>query len=103
MDSIPIAYEERFAIPDVYPDFLDQDFTKISVFSYFASRSSLQEIENVVRAILPEKRIAQLLEVEETEPCLQLQRRNWFESRVVTLSRFTYAGSRQVLASRYRP
>ena len=103
MDDVPVAYEERFAITDIYPDFLEQDFSRNSVFEYFASRSALQEIENVVSAILPERRVAQLLEIDEKEPCLQVQRRNWYNGKAVTLTRFTYAGPRQVLASRYRP
>ncbi|MDJ0928721.1 MAG: UTRA domain-containing protein [Gammaproteobacteria bacterium] len=103
MDSEPVAYEERFAVPSVYPDFLDQDFSKRSVFDYLASRSVLEEIENVVAAVTPDKRIAALLEIGRAEPCILIQRRNWYQGRCVTLTRITYAGSRQLLASRYRP
>jgi GntR family histidine utilization transcriptional repressor len=102
-DGLPVALEDRQALPDVYPDFLDQDFTTTSIFTYFASRSVLEDIENVVRAVLPDRRIAQLLEIGDHEPCILVERRNWFRGRCVTLTRVTYAGTRQVLGSRYRP
>ena len=103
MDGVPVAHEERFAIVDVYSDFLDQDFSKRSVFDYLAARSVLEDIENVVAAVNIDRKLALLLEIEADEPCIQVQRRNWYQGRCVTLTRITYAGSRQVLASRYRP
>ncbi len=51
MDGVPVAHEERFAVVDVYPDLLDQDFSKRSVFDYLAARSILEDIENIVSAV----------------------------------------------------
>lgn len=103
MDSEPVAYEERFAIVGVYPDFLDQDFSKRSVFDYLASRSVLEDIENVVSAVLADKRMAIMLDINQAEACVRVRRRNWYEGQCVTLTIITYAGTRQVLASRYPP
>lgn len=103
MDGEPVAHEERFAIVDVYTDFLEQDFTKRSVFDYLAARSVLEDIENIVSAVHVEPRLANLLEIDVSEPCIRVQRRNWYRGQCVTLTRITYAGTRQVLASRYRP
>ena len=103
MDGEPVAYEERFAVVDVYPDFLDQDFSKRSVFNYLASRSVLEDIENEVSAVLADKRMAVMLEIDPSDPCVRVRRRNWYKGQCVTLTRITYAGTRQVLASRYRP
>ena len=88
---------------DVYSDFLSQDFTKRSVFDYLAHRSVLEDIENVVSAVLADKRMALMLDVNEAEACVRVRRRNWYQGQCVTLTRITYAGTRQVLASRYRP
>jgi len=103
MDGQPVAHEERFAVVDVYPDFLDQDFSKRSVFDYLAARSVLEEIENIVAAVHVDKRLAGLLEIDVSDPCIRVHRRNWYRGQCVTLTRITYAGSRQVLGSRYRP
>ncbi len=102
-DGVPVALEDRQALPEIYPDFLEQDFATTSIFSYFARHSALEDIENVVRAVLPDRRVAQLLDVGEQEPCLTVQRRNWYRGRCVTLTRVIYAGRRQSLGSRYRP
>lgn len=103
MDGEPVAHEERFAIVQVYPDFLDQDFSSRSVFDYLATRSRLEEIENIVSAVHVAKRLANLLEIDPLEPCVRVQRRNWYRGQCVTLTRITYAGTRQVLGSRYHP
>lgn len=103
MDGEPVAHEERFAVVDVFADFLDQDFSNRSVFNYLAARSVLEDIENVVAAVHVDRRLAGLLEIDRNEPCIRVQRRNWYQGQCVTLTRITYAGSRQVLASRYRP
>ncbi len=103
MDDEPVAYEERFAVVEVYPDFLDQDFSKRSVFKYLASRSVLEDIENQVSAVLADKRMATMLEIDPADPCVRVRRRNWYKGQCVTLTRITYAGTRQVLASRYQP
>ncbi len=103
MDGVPVAHEERYAVVDVYHDFLDQDFTKRSVFDYLAAHSVLEDIENIVSAVHVGKRLASLLEIDVNEPCVRVQRRNWYQSKCVTLTRITYAGTRQVLASRYQP
>ena len=103
MDGEPVAHEERYAIVEVYPDFLDQDFSKRSVFNYLATRSKLEDIEQIVSAVHVNKLLASLLEIDVTEPCIRLQRRNWYKGQCVTLTRITYAGTRQVLASRFKP
>ena len=103
MDGEPVAHEERFAITDVYPDFLDQDFSRQSVFDYLATRSELEDVEHIVSAVHVDKKLATLLEIDTSEPCIRLQRRNWYKRQCVTLTRITYAGTRQVLASRFKP
>lgn len=103
MDGEPVAHEERFAVVDIYDDFLDQDFTSLSVFDYLAARSVLEDIENVVSAVHVDRWLAALLQIDPGEPCIRVQRRNWYQGQCVTLTRITYAGFRQVLASRYRP
>lgn len=103
LDDEPVAYEERWAVREVFPDFLEQDFIRTTVFTYFASRSALEEVDTVVSAVRPTPRTAQLLAIEADEPCIRVQRRNHYRGRWITLTRITYAGSRQVLASRYKP
>jgi GntR family histidine utilization transcriptional repressor len=90
-------------VTDLFPDFLAQDFTKTTVFSYWASKTSLDEVELSVAAILPDSSHMELLEIGASEPCVQLHRSNRVAGRVITYTRITYAGSRMDLTSRYKP
>lgn len=99
----PIAVEERYAQCDVFPDFLEQNFEQVSVYNYFAQHSKLEDIETVLQAVMPGKKYRNFLQLDENEPCLFLERRNWNEGRVVTLTRFTFAGTDFRLGSRYAP
>ena len=103
MDGQPVAYEERFVLCDVYADLLEQDFTKKSVFSYLASRSALEEIENLVSAVHVNEQLAATLKIGADEPCIRIQRRNWYQGECVTYTKITYAGTGQLLGSKYHP
>jgi len=102
-DSAPLAIEERFARCDVFPDFLEQDFQSQSVYAYFARHSALGEIETILHAVIPSRQYRQWLDIEEGEPALFLERRNRYKGKIVTLTRFTYAGSDFSLGSKYVP
>lgn len=99
-DGVPFALEERYAVCDVFPDFLEQDFTTGSVYKYLSDKSVLDDVETVLKAIIPDDIARTRLEVEDGEPCLLMSRRNRMDGRVVTLTRFTYAGSKVSLGSR---
>ena len=101
--ATPIAIVDRWSVTDLFPDFLVQDFTKTTVFSYWASKTSLDEVELSVAAILPDSSQMELLDIGASEPCVQLHRSNRVAGRVITYTRITYAGSRMDLTSRYRP
>lgn len=102
-DGEPLAVEERIAQCDVFPDFLEQNFERISVYNYFSMHSTLEDIETVLQAIMPSEKYLSYLGLSDAEPCLFLERRNWNDGRVVTLTRFTFAGPDFKLGSRYAP
>jgi GntR family histidine utilization transcriptional repressor len=93
-NEIPVQLEERHVIPRYAPSYLDQDFRSATTFSYLYSCSQPTQLEHYIYGVLPTKRICQLLEVAQTEPCILLQRRTWVGKSVATFSRFYYPGSR---------
>ncbi|MEM8665079.1 MAG: UTRA domain-containing protein, partial [Pseudomonadota bacterium] len=102
-DTTPVAVVDRWSVTDVFHDFLEQDFSKTTVFSYWASRTSLDEVDLTVTAVLPTEAHSQLLDVAANEPCVQLHRTNRVRGRLITYTRITFAGDRLALTSRYRP
>lgn len=99
--STPIAIEDRYARCEVFPDFLQRDFTQESLYEYFARHTTLGTLETTLSAIMPYPLTCKRLGLSGGDPCLFLERRNRINGRVVTLSRFTFAGSRFNLSSVY--
>ncbi len=100
-DNIPIQLESRYVNPDLMPDFLDQDFSRITSTNYLLKQFQPNEMEHVVRAVMPDARARKTLKIEPGEPCLQLSRRTWIKGQVVTYVTLTYPSSRYDLGARY--
>ncbi len=98
----PIQVEDRVIHPDYFTDFMSADFTCRTATDFLINRLKPDEMEHVVRAILPDKRTAGSLLIDSTEPCIQLTRRTWKNNRIVTRVILTYPGSRYDLQERYR-
>ena len=97
----PVAIETRYVRRDAYPDFLEHDFEKESIYEFLASHSMLGELETTLSAISPYPLTCQRLNIRSGDPCLYLERRNRVDGKVLTLSCFTFAGSRMSLSSVY--
>ena len=100
--DVPVQLAERFVNPATAPDYLKQDFTRLTPSHYLFQVAPLTEVEHVVEAILPDKRTCKFLLVEADEPCLMLHRRTWSNGVVVTKSTFIYPGSRYQIGSRFK-
>lgn len=104
MDAgLPIQVEDRFVNPQAAPEFLNQDFTRVTPTRYLLDCVTLSEVEHLLEAILPDKRTQKLLKIGPTDPCLSLHRRTWAGSRVVTHVKFIYPGARYQIGGRFRP
>lgn len=101
--GVPIQLEDRYVNPATAPEFIQQDFTKITTSEYLLATAPLDEVEHIVEVAMPDLRIRKLLEIPATEPCLVLHRKTWSRGIVATLSRFFYPGSRYRLHGRFNP
>jgi GntR family histidine utilization transcriptional repressor len=102
-NGIPIQLADRYINPVMAPDFLKQDFTRITPSDYLMGISPAMEVEHVIEAMMPDKWSRDLLEIPRTEPCLILHRRTWVNDKVATKNRFIYPGSRHKIGSRFQP
>lgn len=101
-NEVPVALEDRYVKPSFAPDYLDQDFSRVSPYEYLMACGPVSEIEHTLNATLPNSQVARQLAISRDEPCLLLVRRTWSGAEVVTFTHFYYPGSRYRLASRYR-
>jgi GntR family histidine utilization transcriptional repressor len=100
-DEIPIQLESRYVNSSLVPDFLFQDFSQFTSTSYLLKQFQPDEMEHIVRAVMPADYERQTLLIEIGEPCLQLSRRTWKNHQVVTYATMTYPSSRYDLGARY--
>jgi len=98
----PVQYADRYVNAAVAPEFLKQDFTRITPSEYLLNVSPVTEVEHVVEAMLPDKHIRSVLEIKKGEPCLVLHRITWSHNIVATKNRFIYAGTRYRIGGRFR-
>lgn len=101
-DGQPVQIEDRHVNPRVAPDFMAQDFTRLTPSEYLLALLPVTEIEHQIQARLPSAEEAELLAMEPTQPCLVLDRRSWSGEAVVTRVRLTHPGSRATLGGRTR-
>lgn len=100
-NGLPVQLEDRYCNPAIAPDFLKQDYTRVVCTEYLVSVAPVDQVEHVVRAVLPSDAQQALLRVAATEPCLALERRTWSFGRVASLVTLIYPGGRYELRGRY--
>ncbi|PSV47677.1 histidine utilization repressor [Photobacterium indicum] len=99
-NGVPIQLEERWVNPDFAPQYLDQDFTAQTPNEYLVQTCPLSDIEHTVEAIIPIGRIISLLEMNEGEPCLLLNRRTWSDKNLISTALLYHPGNKYKLSSR---
>jgi GntR family histidine utilization transcriptional repressor len=100
-NDVAVQLEERFISPDFAPDYLRQDFTRTTTNRYLLGITPPDEVEHVIHAAAPDKRVQERLLIGPQAPCLRLLRRTWVDMRLVTVSILTHPGERYSLGSRY--
>ena len=100
-DDLPIQLESRYVSPQAMPEFIHQDFSRITSTAYLLLQYHPDEMEHIVRACLPDRETCRQLAMQAGQPCLQLTRRTWRDGLVLTHVTLTYPGDRYDLGARY--
>ena len=93
-NNLPIQIEERVVNASMAPDYDQQDFTRITPYVYLMQVAPMTEGEHLVEAVLASELECQRLQINATEPCLQIRRRTWSGEHIVTTARLLHPGSR---------
>ena len=93
-NNLPIQIEERAVNAEMAPDYDQQDFTRITPYVYLMQVAPMTEGEHLVEAVLANELECQRLQINATEPCLQIRRRTWSGDQIVTTARLLHPGSR---------
>lgn len=99
----PVQLAERYVNPAAAPGYLDQDFNATTPSEYLFLVAPLSEVEHIIEAKSPDKKVARFLEMAPGEACLVLRRRTWSLGRVVMSATMHYPGSRHNMGERFKP
>jgi GntR family transcriptional regulator, histidine utilization repressor len=94
----PIQYEDRYVNPQVFPNYLDQDFSRETPNAYMVRLAPIQRVEFRIYARRPDAQIRQHLAMEVGEPCLVVWRRTWIGEAIATAVQVWHPASRFYLA-----
>ena len=100
-DDLPIQLESRYVNAKAMPQFMQQDFSRITPTAYLLEQFKPDEMEHRVSAVMPDPEVRELLAMQAGQPCLRLIRRTWYQQQVVTHVTLTYPGDRYELGARY--
>ncbi len=95
----PIQLELRYVNAALVPEYLLQDFTITTPHEYLSAVAPLTEATHEIEAILADDDTCQLLDISNSEPCLQVKRRTWSSKGVVSLAILTAPGNKYRLGS----
>lgn len=101
-NGVPVQFEDRYVDPRRAPDYLAQDFTRITPYVYLTDVAPISEAEHVIEAVLPSGLERRYLKIEANEPCLQLRRTTWSNGKAISVVRLVYPGSRYRLSGRFK-
>ncbi|MEN0614450.1 histidine utilization repressor [Klebsiella indica] len=104
-NGVPIMLEDRLVNALIAPDYLQQDFTRITPNAYLSSIAPIVEGEHIIEAVNVSRVECAYLEINEHTPCLQVNRRTWTgrqDKKIVTSVRLVYPGSRYRLEGSMR-
>lgn len=93
-DEQPIQLEQRYVNAALVPEYINQDFSAITPHEYLSKEAPLTEATHQIEAVLSEPKISALLAIDSQQPCLQVKRRTWSRTGVVSLAILTSPGNR---------
>jgi len=96
----PIQLEQRYVNAALVPEYITQNFNKTTPHEYLTLEAPLTEATHEIEAILAESRVSDLLNIKNTQPCLQVKRRTWSTTGVISLAILTSPGDKYRLGSR---
>ena len=101
--GVALQCEDRYVNPACAPDYLDNDFTRVTPTHYLLDVAPLWEAQVSIEAATPTAQEAKLLGIARTDPCLVVVRRTVSRGVPVTLARLVHPGHRYTLEGQFRP
>ena len=92
-DEAPIQLEQRWILPSLAPEYLDQEFSSTTPHEYLMSIAPFTQGEHKIEACMPGTRIQRRLNLSPQEPALLIHRRTWVQEVIVTYVKLYHPGN----------
>jgi GntR family histidine utilization transcriptional repressor len=89
-----IQVEDRYVNPQLFPDYLEQNFTDQTPNEYLTRIAPIERVEFGIEAVMPDPEMVARLTMQKNEPCLVLNRRTWSFGQVASVVGLWHPGSR---------
>ncbi|GLR14154.1 histidine utilization repressor [Chitinimonas viridis] len=93
-NGLPIQLEERWANPQLAPDYLKQDYSRITPNEYLTRAAPLSRVEYRIEARRPDRTAKARLAMDKDEPCLVLHRRTYSRGLVASVANLYHPAGR---------
>jgi GntR family histidine utilization transcriptional repressor len=99
----PFCIEERLVSLDAVPEAEAEPFVDIAPGPWLIGRVPWSSAEHRISAAAADPEVAGALDIDDSAPCLVIERRTWSADRPVTYARFIYAADSHALVARFSP
>jgi GntR family histidine utilization transcriptional repressor len=93
-NDLIIQLEDRLVNPALAPQYIEQDFTHTTANHYLSKVAPLTQADHSVEAISPNQELADILNIDIAQPCLQVSRRTYSSKGIVSYARLYHPGNR---------
>ena len=93
-NDTPIQLAQRWVIPSLAPDFLQQDFENKTPHEFLMNIAPFTHGEHSIEACMPGAIIRRRLQLHPTEPTLLIHRRTWVHDDVANYVKLYHPGNR---------
>lgn len=100
-NDVPIQVEDRWVNASLAPDYLKQDFSQITPNEYLMAAAPLEGVDYRIEAGLPQKQIAQMLDISPRDACLILHRKTRSQGKIATIATMWHPGSHYQFAGSF--
>lgn len=100
-NGLPIQLEERYVNPDIVPEYLELDLTKMTANEYLMQQCPAHEVSHQIEAVSATDKQIKQLQLGSNEPCLKVTRKTRYRGAVVSFATLFHPGSRYVLGTRF--
>ncbi len=101
-NGVPVRFDIRYVKPSLVPDYLKQDFDTITPSLYLQRFCPVEQVSNVIEAVLANDMLLKYLEISRDEPCLLISRIVTSQKQIASYSKLFYPSSRYKLTSTFK-